>query len=352
MLYGNSGQEITMSNETKAKTLQRAKPRIKWYRSPVDRESLNEFARKSDLKGFLQASGHLALLGLTGTFAWLAVGRLAWPWVALIIFGHGTFYAFLLNGLHELVHETVFRTKRLNQVFLWIYSFLCGFNSTWFWASHTEHHKYTLHPPDDLEVTLPMPLSLKGFLVHSFVDPIGFAQTLWFHIRFSCGYFTGVWDIALFPASDPAKRRPVIWRSRSLLIWHGLLMGIAIYLDLWLLPVLITFGPYYGRWLMYLCNNTQHAGLVDNVTDYRLCCRTITLNPFVQFLYWHMNYHTEHHMYASIPCYNLGKLHRTIKHDLPYCPKGLFATWTQIIRILKQKKLEPDYQYIAELPTP
>ena len=86
-----------MSNETKAKTLQRAKPRIKWYRSPVDRESLNEFARKSDLKGFLQAGGHLALLGLTGTFAWLAVGRLAWPWVALIIFGHGTFYAFCLT---------------------------------------------------------------------------------------------------------------------------------------------------------------------------------------------------------------------------------------------------------------
>ena len=24
-----------------------------------------------------------------------------------------------------------------------------------FWASHQEHHKYTLHPPEDMEVVLP-----------------------------------------------------------------------------------------------------------------------------------------------------------------------------------------------------
>lgn len=43
----------------------------------------------------------------------------------------------------------------------------------------------------------------------------------------------------------------------------------------------------------------QHAGLSDNVPDFRLCCRTMILNPFFRFLYWHMNYHTEHHMYAA-----------------------------------------------------
>ena len=80
----------------KNETTQQQKLRIKWYRCPVDRESLKELGQKSDLKGLLQAGGHLALLGLTGTCAWLATGRLAWPWVALIIFCHGTFYAFLL----------------------------------------------------------------------------------------------------------------------------------------------------------------------------------------------------------------------------------------------------------------
>ena len=61
-------------------------------------------------------------------------------------------------------------------------------------------------------------------------------------------------------------------------------------------PVLITLAPFYGGGLQWLCNNTQHIGLQDDVPDFRLCCRTVILNPVVSFLYWRMNYHTEHHM--------------------------------------------------------
>jgi len=63
-----------------------------------------------------------------------------------------------------------------------------------------------------------------------------------------------------------------------------------------------------------------------------------------------MNYHTEHHMYAAVPCYKLGLLHRLIKHDMPYCPRGLRETWRHIVEILEQQQRAPDYQYVAELP--
>ena len=33
--------------------------------------------------------------------------------------------------------------------------------------------KYTLHPPEDGEVVLPVYLTLKGFLRGAFVDPLG-----------------------------------------------------------------------------------------------------------------------------------------------------------------------------------
>ncbi|MEM7029941.1 MAG: fatty acid desaturase, partial [Chloroflexota bacterium] len=105
-------------------------------------------------------------------------------------------------------------------------------------------------------------------------------------------------------------------------------------------------------WLLYLCNNTQHVGLQDDVADFRLCTRTIILNPVVRFLYWHMNYHIEHHMYASVPCYNLHKLHELIKHDLPPAPVGLYATWMHIIEVVKKQNIDPDYQYVPELPDP
>jgi len=118
-----------------------------------------------------------------------------------------------------------------------------------------------------------------------------------------------------------------------------------------LLPVLTTFAVFYGGWLRFLCNNTQHTGLSDEVLDFRLCTRTMILNPFFRFLYWHMNYHIEHHMYAAVPCYNLAKLHRAIRHDLPPSPSGLVAAWKEIIAIVKQQRVEPEYQYIPELPT-
>ena len=42
-------------------------------------------------------------------------------------------------------------------------------------------------------------------------------------------------------------------------------------------------------------------------------------------------------MYAAVPCYNLGRLHRLIKHDLPPCPHGLAATWLEIAAIQKRQ---------------
>jgi fatty acid desaturase len=102
--------------------------------------------------------------------------------------------------------------------------------------------------------------------------------------------------------------------------------------------------------LFFLCNNTQHVGLQDEVADFRLCTRTIYLNPIVQFLYWHMNYHIEHHMYAGVPCYKLARLHRAIKHELPYTANGLAETWRIIIAILRRQKQEPSYQFVPDLP--
>ena len=45
------------------------------------------------------------------------------------------------------------------------------------------------------------------------------------------------------------------------------------------------------------------GGLQDYVPDFRLCYRRFLVNPVVRFLYWHMNFHIEHHMYAAVPCY-------------------------------------------------
>jgi fatty acid desaturase len=326
--------------------------KIHWYRSPVDRETLNVLNQRSDWKGLLQTLGHLGLLVLTGAAAWFAAERLGWPALLLVLFIHGTFYAFLLNGFHELCHSTVFKSKELNTFFLYLFSFLGWYNPILFWASHQEHHKYTLHPPDDLEVVLPVELTLQSFLRSALVNPWGFYNRLKGVVRLGRGRLEGEWEHTLFPESDLAHRQHLFNWARTLLVGHVLLTGVSLYFGLWLLPVLITLAPFYGGWLLYLCNNTQHVGLQDNIPDFRLCTRTILLNPFVRFLYWHMNFHIEHHMYAAVPCYHLAQLHEAIKHDLPPSPDGLYATWKEIITILRQQKRDPAYQYVPPLPAP
>ena len=326
--------------------------KITWYRSRLDREVLRSLNQRSDWKGMLQTLGHLGLLALTGTGAFYAAGRLPLPVLLLILFLHGTVHAFLLNGFHELCHNSVFRTKFLNTFFLRIFSFLGPFNYVRFWASHSDHHKYTLHPPDDYEVMLPVKLTFSGFLKSAIVNPWGFYARWKLIVRLSFGKLEGPEETVMFPKSDMEKRRELFNWARIQLVGHALIVGVSLYFGLWLVPVLITLAPAYGGWLLYLCNTTQHVGLTDNVPDFRLCCRTITLNPLVRFLYWHMNFHIEHHMYAAVPCYNLGKLHKLIKHELPHCPVGLFETWKEIITILKKQKTDPEYQYVPELPMP
>lgn len=306
--------------------------------------------QRSDWRGLLQTLSYLGVLALTGAAAIYAAGRVPWPAVVAIIFLNGMGYAFLINGVHELGHGTVFRTKALNGFFVRILAFLGWINFEMFNESHIRHHRYTLHPPDDLEVVLPLHILVRNFFLEGFVNPKLFYSTLMGTIRIARAQFRGEWELRLFPASDPARRkRPVNW-ARTILVGHGLILAVSCYFHLWLLPVVTTLAPFYGSWLFFLCNNTQHIGLQDNVPDYRLCCRTFTLNPLVRFLYWHMNYHTEHHMYAAVPCYHLGRLHRLIKHDLPLCPHGLLATWKEIAAIQKIQKTDPGYQHCPILP--
>ncbi len=331
---------------------------LRWYRSPVSKADMALLNQRSDLKGWLWTLGYLGLLATTGTAAYLAVGRLHWAAVLGLLYVHGTCWSFLINGFHELIHDSVFKTRKLNEWFLWIFGFLGMHSHVWFWASHTEHHKFTLHPPDDQEVVLPAQLKLKDFLFSAVVNPLGLKWNLKTNLRHARGRLEGDWEHRLFATDAENLRRLVRW-ARFLLIGHGAIIIGSLCVDrwvlpghhLWMVPILTTCASFYGNALHWLCNNTQHVGLRANVPDFRLCCRTIRLNPLIRFLYWNMNYHTEHHMFAAVPCYNLGKLHRLISADLPPCPNGLYQSWMEIARIMRRQRAEPGYVFTAPVPT-
>jgi fatty acid desaturase len=329
---------------------ERAPCTVNWHRTRIEPKVLKRLHERSDGLGLLQTAGYLGVLAITGTAALVACGRAPAAVVVLLVFLHGMVSCFLINGVHELGHGTVFKTKSLNGFFVRILAFLGWINFEMFAASHARHHRYTLHPPDDLEVVLPLRVMVRHFFLQGFVNPAAFVHAVKDTVRIALGKLRGDWELALFPECDPGRRRPPVNWARTMLAGHALILGGSIYFKLWLLPVLVSMGPFYGGWLFFLCNNTQHIGLQDNVPDFRLCCRTFTLNPVVRFLYWQMNYHTEHHMYAAVPCYRLAEMHEVIKHDLPPCPHGLVATWREIAEIQRRQDEEPGYQYAAPVP--
>src|SRR6056300_1509540 len=98
--------------------------RIKWYRCPIDPTVLRELSKPSDLHGFKLALGHLGLWLLTGLLSFYFAIEQLWLGFLLMIFLHGTVGTFFSAPRHELCHGTVFKTKRLNEIFLRIFSTL------------------------------------------------------------------------------------------------------------------------------------------------------------------------------------------------------------------------------------
>lgn len=325
---------------------------IKWYRTQVDRADLQALSEKSDLKGALQTLGFLSVyFGFGATACWFSLLESTWFWACIpsaVLCGMTVH--FFVNGFHELIHDSVFKTQALNILFLKVYSFLGWHNHHYFWASHTEHHKYTLHPPDDLEVVLPISIKGKDIFLTAFFNLGHVKWMIGFNWRLARGIFQGAWEEQLFPESAPEKRRSLRNWARLVLCGHAALALVAVGLGWWMVPVLQMVAPIFGSGLQFLCNTAQHISLQDKVPDFRFCCRTILLNPVLRFVYWNMNYHTEHHMYPAIPCYNLGKFHRLIRHDLPHCPVGLIQAWREILAIQSRQQRDPQYQHIPTFP--
>ncbi len=118
------------------------------------------------------------------------------------------------------------------------------------------------------------------------------------------------------------------------------------------LPVLLV-GPLpsmYGAWFGHMVGLTQHAGLAEDVLDHRLNSRTVRMNPLFRFLYWNMNYHVEHHMFASVPYHALPRLHALIADQLPPPYTSTWAAYREIVPALLKQRADPGHFVRRELP--
>ncbi len=342
--------------------------RVKWYRCPIEHSRLKALSERTDRQGWIQAGGHLALYVSVAALTiycwsqqhWIAFIASLWCLGFIATFFKGT-------SVHELGHGTVFKTKKLNSFFLYLFSLISWWDPYDYSASHTYHHRYTTHPEADRENILPLSPSLHPWLLFQlftlnlFTMPRknfskgGYLCTLYFTTRTALGIPFSHTDIpsqewlkALHEDQPVAFAQSIRW-SRILLCFHISIAVLAVVTNWWVLILVINMPSYIANIGTYIIGTTQHCGLQENNADFRKNTRSIRLNPLLGFLYWHMNWHIEHHMYAGVPCYNLKALANELQSNMPK-PKSVLGAWIEMRETWHRQKDDPDYQYDTPVP--
>ena len=227
------------------------------------------------------------------------------------------------------------------------------FEQTRWRFTHFVHHgnTYSTKAPYDHEIEYDN--NLKDTPKKLLMNIIPFGELLFFKksiafevIKHAFGIQT---KVMIDSIPENARPRAIIISRIYVGIWLSIIIW-SLLISSWL-PVLYLLLPhYYGKGLHKFVAFTQHAGLARNVKDHRLSARDMKLNPILSFLYWKMEYHCVHHMFPTVPAYNLEKLHSHLKDQLPEIKKGLFDTYKEIIPALLKQRDEPEYHLDISLP--
>ena len=270
---------------------------IEWYRTPLPPAVKDRVHELSDARGFFQTLGFLAWLLGAGAGALYFSYTPHHCVTAAFALLYGMVANFTINGVHELGHNSVFKTRALNGFFLRVLSFLGWLHPDMFFSSHLRHHRYTQNAPHDQENPMPIRITLWDFAAFGFVNVRGCCEILAQTVRAAVGaYPTGHlgwlpgWEEVCYPSALPEARAPAQRWAQFLLAGHAAVAAYSISHGCYLLPFLLSFGPFYNGWLFFLCNATQHVGMHPGKPDFRYNTRTFYLPyPLVRFWYWHMN---------------------------------------------------------------
>ena len=319
----------------------------KWHRCIVDAEVLKKLNKKSDYAGFKHMFIYFISLFISGYLAYITWGSV---WCIIFFIIYGNIYACSDSIWHETGHKTAFKSKFWNNFFYHIASYMNNFEPVrWRW-SHYKHHSHTaFDDPLDFEIVVKKPTDLFLF----FSNFIPFATIFMFHkslqfetIKHALGFTTNVMEQCI-----PKKEKLACRNSARIHtgIWVIIIL-ISFLFQSWLPVLFLVLPGFYGKTLIASFGLMQHTGLQENIKDHRYSTRTVYLNPIFSFLYWHMEFHIEHHMYPTIPSYNLPKLHQIIKNQMPIAKNGLWDAYKEILPAIFKQARNPNYKIKLSIP--
>ena len=335
------------------------KLKIDWYRCPLKRSSLNRLIRKDEGRAWAHALGHLGLWCATAMVSVLTFEAGIWWLFVPALLAHGVVGSFLTAPHHELCHRTVFNNQEVGEWFLRVFSLLGWLNFHVYRFSHNYHHRYTLFLEGDREEVMPVTPSLRAMYILQLLTlnlnggyhSRGLLPALRGFLNLARNRFDNPfnsWGPELYAGHDKQRGEARRW-AQGVLAFHAAVAVLSILSGHPIVAVVVSLSPFIANLWRYLIGATQHCGLQANVSDFRKCARTVLLDPVSEFLYWHMNWHLEHHMYAAVPCYKLAALHQELASDMPV-PRTLLGAWKEMRDTWRRQQIDPDYAFDTPLP--
>jgi fatty acid desaturase len=287
--------------------------------SPIDKTRLKALSARSDAKGLAQFASHLTVLSATGAVIALSKGT---PWLVLALPLHGLVLVFLFAPLHETIHRTAFRGRRLNDAAAWLCGVLLVLPPTYFRAFHLAHHRHTQDPERDPELAVPKPATLGAYL--RAVSGLPYWRE---RIATTLAHAAGRVSEPFIPPSHTTR---VVREARILLGVYGTVAAVSIVagswlaVGYWLVPALIG-QPFLRLFLL-----AEHTGC-PQVPDMLRNSRTTRSNAALRWLAWNMPFHAEHHAYPALPFHALPTAHALLEDEIAVQAPGYLAAHRRII---------------------
>lgn len=295
-----------------------------FHRRLVDRASLIRLDRQSDARGLGRLAGHVAALAAAG---WLVLASAGSPFLvpAMVLFG--AILVFFFAPLHETVHRTAFRSRRLNDAVAWVAGAILLLPPEYFRRFHFAHHRHTQDPARDPELATPKPRSLGRWLWLVSGFPYWIAE-IGLITRHAAGRVT--------ESFVPAHARARVIREARILYTVYSAVALAAVSAGSTLPLLLWVGPaLLGQPLLRLYLLAEHTGCADS-PDMLENSRTTRTNALVRYFAWNMPFHAEHHAYPSVPFHALPALHRLVADALGCRGAGYLAVERGILARIRR----------------
>ncbi len=220
--------------------------------------------------------------------------------------------------VHESDHGTLFRNPRLNRSLGNVFAYLLGYTRSGHRTAHMDHHLYlnTERDPDIIfsQPGAPAVIVLRGLLADLFLLSATKRLLQYSQPADRATYSVSPWRRLTVRGGLTMARSmwPVILAQLGLLGIFTVLGGPWAYLLLHVVPIM-TFYPLQIR-VRSIAEHGFEVGYEPASPQEAWLTRTSRLNPIERWIVAPLGQylHYEHHVFPSIPNYNLPRVHRLL----------------------------------------